>query len=121
MQGLSLAGLSLGLLLVTGCAAVSVDLQAASKRLHAAQAAGLLGPNDPAPMCVDYLAGAVTPTGPLASVLGGPFAGVVDLGAGVYILDAMGHAGGSSDVLDQKCGPVALKLLKSGARRLPGF
>lgn len=117
----SFVGLSLALLVLTGCAAVSLDLQAASKRLHAAQAAGLLGPNDPAPACVDYLAGAAAPTGPIASVLGGPFAGLIDLGADVYILDAMSQAAGSSDVMDQKCGPVAVKLLKNGARRLPGL
>ena len=107
--------------LLTGCAAVSVDLQAASKRLHAAQAAGLLGPNDPAPACVDYLGGALAPSGAAASVLSGPFAGLIDLGADAYILDAMSQAGGSSDVMDQKCGPVALKILKNGARRLPGL
>ncbi len=111
----------LALSLLTGCAAVSVDLQAASKRLHAAQAAGLLGPNDPAIACVDYLAGAVASTSAMASLLSGPFAGVIDLGADAYILDAMTQAGGSSDAMDQKCGPVAVKLLKNGARRLPGL
>lgn len=120
MTRVSLIGLSL-VLLLTGCAAVSVDLQAASKRLHAAQAAGLLGPNDPAVTCVDYLGGALAPSGAAASVLSGPFAGIIDVGADVYILDAMSQAGGSSDAMDQKCGPVAVKLLKNGARRLPGL
>ena len=51
----------------------------------------------------------------------GPCAGISDRGADVYILEAMSQAGGASDAMDQKCGPVAVKILKNGARRLPGL
>lgn len=108
------------LVTLVGCAQVSLDLQAAQARAHAAQAAGLLSAADPLPMCLDYFAGAVAPTGP-GAVLKPPFAGVVDLGTDLYIIDAMTQAGGASDALDQKCGGVAAKLLKNAGRRAPGL
>lgn len=105
---------------LAGCAQLSVDLQAAQARAKAAQAAGLLSASDPLPPCLDYFVGVVGPQGPSA-VLKGPFAGPVDFGVDVYILDALTQAGGTSDSLDAKCGGVAVKILKNAGRRAPGL
>ena len=107
-------------LTVPGCAAVQLDLQGASARAQAAQAAGLLGPNDPLVPCLHYFAGAAGPQGGLA-ILKGPFAGLIDIGTDLYILDAMAQAGGVSDQLDAMCGGVAMKILKNAGRRAPGL
>lgn len=105
-------------LVLTGCAAVARDLEAARDRALAAQTAGLLGPNDPLPKCLAYFVGV---TGAQSAVLKGPFAGIIDLGTDIYILDAMSQAGGTSDALDQACGGVAVKILKNAGRRAPGL
>lgn len=107
-------------LLLSGCAQLSVDLQAAQARATAAQAAGLLGPNDPLPKCLAYFVGATSAQSGLA-VLKPPFAGVLDAGVDLYIIDAMSQAGGTSDALDQACGGIAVKILKNAGRRAPGL
>lgn len=109
----------LGSILV-GCTAVTLDLQAAQTRAKAAQAAGLLGPTDPLPQCLDYFVGVASPTGPSA-ILKGPFAGLIDIGTDLYILDAQVQGGASSDALDRMCAPVAMKILKNAGRRAPGL
>jgi hypothetical protein len=114
--------ITLGLIVsLTGCTAVSVDLQGAQTRAHAAQAQGLLGPNDPLPACLDYFVGAAGAITAPGSALKPPFAGVVDFGVEGYILDALTQAGGVSDTLDKQCGGVAMKILKNAGRRLPGL
>jgi hypothetical protein len=106
--------------ILTGCTAVSVDLQGALTRAQAAQTAGLLGPNDPLVPCLTYFVGVVGPQGP-SSVLKGPFAGVIDVGVDLYILDQQTQGGTSQDLLDKQCAPVALKVLKNAGRRAPGL
>jgi uncharacterized protein YceK len=118
MRGILLAlTVALGL---TGCSVVALDLQGAQARAKAAQAAGLLGPNDPLVPCLQYFAGATSAHGGLA-VLKGPFAGLIDVGTDLYILDALAQAGGTSDTLDAMCGGVAMKILKNAGRRAPGL
>lgn len=106
--------------LFSGCAAVDADLLAASTRAQAAQAAGLLGPNDPLVPCLQYFQGALSASGGLA-ILKPPFAGLIDVGTDLYIIDAMTQAGGTSDKLDALCGGVAMKILKNAGRRAPGL
>jgi hypothetical protein len=111
----------LGLVIsLVGCTAVQRDLQGALTRAQAAQSAGLLGPTDPLVPCLQYFAGAASDQGQLA-LLKGPFAGIIDVGTDLYILDVMAQAGGTSDALDAMCGPVAMKVLKNAGRRAPGL
>lgn len=112
--------LGLALALLSGCAAVERDLAGAQARAQAAQAAGLLGPNDPLVPCLTYFGGVVGPQGP-GAVLKPPFAGVIDAGTDLYILDSLSQGGGQSDMLDSMCGPVAVKILKNAGRRAPGL
>jgi hypothetical protein len=105
---------------LTGCTAVSVDLQGALTRAQAAQAAGLLSPQDPLVPCLQYFQGALAAQGP-AAVLKGPFAGVIDIGTDLYIIDAQMQGGATSDALDRMCAPVAAKILKNAGRRAPGL
>lgn len=117
---MKLLGLLLSLAVLSGCTAVSLDLQGALTRAQAAQTAGLLGPNDPLVPCLQYFIGATSASGPSA-ILKPPFAGIIDAGTDLYIIDAMAQGGGQSDVLDMKCGPVAMKVLKNAGRRAPGL
>jgi hypothetical protein len=108
------------IVLLTGCSAVSNDLQGALARAQAAQAAGLLQPADPIVPCLQYFVGISSASGPSA-VLQGPFAGIIDIGTDVYIINAQVQSGPASDALDAKCAPIALKLLKNAGRRAPGL
>lgn len=118
MKRLCLTAMSL--LLLSGCAAIQIDLQGALLRAQSAQTAGLLSPSDPLVPCLQYFVGATGAQSGL-SVLKGPFAGIVDMGTDLYIIDAMAQAGGVSDQLDTMCGPVAIKVLKNAGRRAPGL
>jgi len=108
--------LPLLVLLLSGCAALSADVQGAVTRANKAVTAGLLKADDPLPVCLAYIAGGVKAG---QSVLGPPFSGVVDFGVDLYIIDE--SLQNDNPKMDALCAPVALKILKRGLRRLPGL
>jgi len=108
--------LPLFMLLFSGCAALSADMQGAVTRAHNAVTAGMLKADDPLPVCLAYIAGSVKAG---QAVLGPPFSGVVDFGVDLYIIDE--SLQNDNPQMDAKCAPVALKILKRGLRRLPGL